>query len=677
MIAANVLKVALGLGLVIFLHELGHFLLAKWNGVKVEKFSIGFGPTLASFRSGVGLRIGTGSRAPVAGDPPTWGETEYILAALPLGGYVKMLGEAGEDAKDEAKSTDPRAYHNKPVFARMGIITAGVIMNVFLGIACFAFVHAQGGDDTAAVVGSVLPGSPAYTAGLRVGDDILAIDGRRNVVFKHLMSRVSLSKAKEPVVFTVKRPGSDGEINIPIEPRRDSGANAPMIGVSPARGLELDDESPFEAQPGMSVDPAQARLGFEGGDRIVAIGPDGSPPEAVADHDALARKLDEYRGRPLVVAVEREHGKEVGRATPRRSEIKVPVHNFLDFGLRLTPGPVMAIRPGSPAEKAGVKPKDRIVAVDGARDYDPMRLPDIARERAGKPMTLTIDRGEGRPIELAITPDASSTWSDPFNPVIRPDPLGIPGFGLALAIVPKVAAVAEGSPAAKAGIRPGEVIRSLILTTAPSEKSPKPRPVTFQIDERSNAWPMAFVAVQEVPWTTIELTTDKTSKPVAVRPEIDPARFYPSRGFNFVALTRPVPPVGFAEAIRLGFEETSETAWSILSIFKRLAERRISGFAFGGILPIAQIAYNSASTSLISFIHFLGIISVNLAVLNFMPIPPLDGGQFLFLAGEKIRGRPLPDSLLNFVTIGGVIFVLGLILVINVKDVVLLVQSYF
>src|SRR6516225_4097093 len=99
----NILKVAVGLGFVIFIHELGHFLLAKWNGVKVEKFSIGFGSTLASFRRGVGLRIGTGSRPPGPGDPPTWGETEYILAAIPLGGYVKMLGESLEESTEEAK----------------------------------------------------------------------------------------------------------------------------------------------------------------------------------------------------------------------------------------------------------------------------------------------------------------------------------------------------------------------------------------------------------------------------------------------------------------------------------------------------------------------------------------------------------------------------------------------
>src|SRR6204780_4836028 len=117
----NWAKIAVGLGFVIFIHELGHFLLAKWNGVKVEKFSIGFGATIFGFRRG---------------------ETEYVLAAIPLGGFVKMLGEGPED--QENKSTDPRAYPNKSVGARMAIISAGVIMNVLMGLACFVLAYGIG-----------------------------------------------------------------------------------------------------------------------------------------------------------------------------------------------------------------------------------------------------------------------------------------------------------------------------------------------------------------------------------------------------------------------------------------------------------------------------------------------------------------------------------------------------
>ena len=140
----TIAKVAVGLGFVIFIHELGHFLLAKWNGVKVEKFSIGFGPTIFGWRRG---------------------ETEYVLAALPLGGFVKMLGEGPEE--QENKTTDPRAYPNKSVSARMAIISAGVIMNVFLAVACFVYYYGQERLEQPAVLGGVTAGSPAYEAGLR------------------------------------------------------------------------------------------------------------------------------------------------------------------------------------------------------------------------------------------------------------------------------------------------------------------------------------------------------------------------------------------------------------------------------------------------------------------------------------------------------------------------------
>src|SRR5208337_3873221 len=130
----NVFKVVFGLGFVIFIHELGHFLMAKWNGVKVEKFSIGFGPSLFGFRRG---------------------DTEYVVAALPLGGFVKMLGEGVEDEAN--KCTDPRAYPNKSVSARMAIISAGVIMNLFLAYACFVFKYMHERQESPAEVGAVSP----------------------------------------------------------------------------------------------------------------------------------------------------------------------------------------------------------------------------------------------------------------------------------------------------------------------------------------------------------------------------------------------------------------------------------------------------------------------------------------------------------------------------------------
>ena len=684
-VAWNILKVALGLGFVIFIHELGHFLLAKWNGVKVEKFSIGFGPTLASFRRGVGLRIGQGSRPPGPEDPPTYGETEYILAALPLGGYVKMLGESTEGTPEgEEPSSDPRAYNNKPVFGRMGIITAGVIMNVFLGIACYALAASRGGEEKTAAIGGVAPGSPAYSAGLRVGDEIVAIDGKRDVYFTDILKAVALSKEGEPIQFAVKSPGSDGERTLAIVPRSDEDPKARRVGLVSASSLKLTDPTPFRAPPGQESDakkPANPDGGFKPDDVVVAVGPEGGDLLPVADHDDLTRKLSALRDRIAVIEVDRPGPKKDDGTTGPSSRVKVavPRHPFLDFGFRLAFGPVSAIRKDS--SSGDLKEKDRIVAVDGDKDFDPIALPDYCLAHAGKPVVLTVERagGEGGKalvtVDLAVTPTDAPTWLDPVASFAGAGAFDIPGLGVSIGIDPKVLAVRDGSPASKAGLKPGDKLKSVaIAMTRPDGKKSKPEKI--DLDKSAPGWPFAFAIVQELPWASIEFTTDKSDKPVAIRPEAVAGRFHPDRGLSFYALTKKVPPADFVASLRLGCEEAWESSTEIFTILGRLVSGNLGLGGLGGMIPIAQVAYSQADSGFIPFIHFLGMLSINLAVLNFLPIPPLDGGQFLFLAAEKVRGKPLPDAALNVMQMAGIVFVLGLILFVNVKDVVNLVQSY-
>src|SRR5262249_40692311 len=147
----NLFKVILGLGFVIFVHELGHFLVAKWCDVHVETFSIGFGP-------------------PLPGCCFRWGETTYMIALFPLGGYVKMVGEGAE--ADES-DTDPRSFKNKTVYQRMAIISAGVTMNVLLAFLCFVFVFRTHGDEqTPGVINLIDAGSRAWEKGVKTRDII-------------------------------------------------------------------------------------------------------------------------------------------------------------------------------------------------------------------------------------------------------------------------------------------------------------------------------------------------------------------------------------------------------------------------------------------------------------------------------------------------------------------------
>ena len=565
----------------------------------------------------------------------------------------------------------------------MGIITAGVIMNIFLGVACFTLYASQGGMEVPAVLGGVVPGTPAYSAGLRAGDEVVAIDGRRDVDYNRLRQRVSLSGTDEKLLFTVRGAGSAEERTIPIEPRRDADSLGPRAGLYPANGLKLFREVPFRLPPGQDDNKLGPLGGFKGGDVVVAVGPVGGELAPVADHEDFRRKLENLRAVPIVVEVERtgpatEDGK---KAPTARAKVTLPPHHFLDFGFRLAFGSVGAIRKDSPAEKAGFKLGDRVVAVDGEKDFDPTRLPEYIRDRAGRPVTLTVDRPAeatgkvGKTLDVVATPDASPAWVDPVEDFGGSDLFDIPGLGLALSIEPRVLAVREGSPAAKAGIKAGDVLRSLTITPAKFD-STRPKPVTIPLEKAVPGWAFAFANVQARPWTTIEIATNRAEKPVAIRPEVDPGRSHPLRGLNFELMTRPVPPAGLVDSLRLGVEETWENAFAIVKILKSLTQGRVGADAFGGLPSIATLAYDRASTGIIPFIHFLGVLSVNLAVLNFLPIPPLDGGQFVFLTAEKVRGRPLPEAALNVMQIAGVALVLGLILFVNVKDIVRLVWSF-
>jgi regulator of sigma E protease len=676
--AGNYLKVALGLGFVIFLHELGHFVLAKWNGVRVECFSIGFGPAIISYRKGVGIRVGSSSRPKGPDDPPEYGETEYCLAVVPLGGYVQMLDE---EARTIEARTDPRNFQNKSVGARMAIMTAGVVMNLILGVACFAWRHTQPGKEVPAKAGGVLAGSPAYEAGFRLGDEIVAIDGRGDITFDRMRRRVSLSKANQKLRFTIKRPGTSDDVQLDIEPKRGPNADLPSIGIVMPSSLDLAAKTPFFAPPGEEVPKNPPFAGFVDEDRVVAVGAEGGPLEPVADHDALLLKLDVLRGQPIVFEVERKaKGDDAKSAAPGRVRVTVPVHRFVDLGFRSTAGPVAAVQGGSIAEKAGIKPGDRIVAINGEADLDPFRLPDKVRGLAGKPVTLTIERGDAKAkperIELTVTPDASPTWVEPGLGSNAAEPMEIPGLGLAIRVEPKIQAVAEDSPAGKAGLKPGDVIKSMTMTFVKSDLAPE-RPASFSFEDKPNAWPVAFSTLQDYPVVSVKLKLVGSDKEIELQPRVVSDWYHPIRGLFFQVLTRDVAPVGVVEAMTKGLEETYENVVEIFSLFRGLSQGRVGKNVIGGLIPITQIAYTSASSGWPAFIHFLGVLSVNLAVLNFLPIPPLDGGRFLILVAEKVRGRPLPDWTLNAGTIAGFVLVLGLVLFVNVKDVFFWIQRSF
>lgn len=177
------------LGILIFIHEFGHFAVAKLSGVGVEKFSLGFGPKLVGFKRG---------------------ETEYLISILPLGGYVKMVGESpGEEVSEENRK---KSFTHKPVSVRAAIVAAGPIMNLVLAAMLLPVIFMIGIQIPAylekpAEVGFVVQNEAAAKADIRGGDVIESVNGEKTKTWEDLLSQLALSPGK-PLEIELKREGS-------------------------------------------------------------------------------------------------------------------------------------------------------------------------------------------------------------------------------------------------------------------------------------------------------------------------------------------------------------------------------------------------------------------------------------------------------------------------------------
>ena len=181
------------LGILIFVHELGHFLVAKMSGVTVLKFSLGFGPKL------IGKKIG---------------DTEYMISAFPLGGYVKLLGDNPNEKV--AKSDEKKAFLQQPVRKRMAIVAAGPLANLLLAVCFFTLLFSVGIPQLPPVVGTVVDGSPAQMAGVQPGDTILKVDDEEMTQWVDLPGAISKSEGKE-IQLTIKR--GEETISLRVTPR--------------------------------------------------------------------------------------------------------------------------------------------------------------------------------------------------------------------------------------------------------------------------------------------------------------------------------------------------------------------------------------------------------------------------------------------------------------------------
>jgi regulator of sigma E protease len=693
--------VALGLGFVVFIHELGHFVVAKWCDVHVETFSIGFGPAIpgCSFRKG---------------------ETLYKIAWFPLGGYVKMVGEGTESEEDD---DDPRSFKNKSVWQRMAIISAGVTMNVLLGFVCFIFVFmTHGVKREPAEVGTVDAGSPAWRKGLPTGAVIRQIGDIKDPYFEDLLYEVMLSSKGQQITVVYEMPDQPGELHkIQIEPRREKEDFKPVIGISTPSELKLNDR-PKNRLPLVRVTSpaADAQPPFAPGDQIVGTtDPDqGEPyqPDRVKplppdprrtdlqqpDYFEFRRRLKRLAGKPIVIQVHR-------KGTDRQEtpvSIHVPPAYHYTFGLRMRMGQVVAVREDSPAAQAGVRARDLSQGMDGdiikqvevmepdgkrvrfvatptvpppsgvtEKPLDPVRLPDeleawaarwdAARQggKSGeKKVVVTVVRQVGHaPADVALELAWDERWRyDHEVPVYPISPLAVPGLGLAYRVENVVDAVLPGSPAAEAGIERGDLIKA-VRFDEPGEEAGESVPGRW-VDLEYDQWASVFYALQEADYKSAALRVERAKDLREVQLVAQPDSTWPlaERGLLLLAEKRVQKASGLGDAIYLGMERTVRTIVQIYLNLRAIITRRVSYKAVGGPILIAQAGYLSASEGIYSLFVFLGVISINLAVINFLPIPVLDGGHMIFLIYEKLRGIPASETVRAVATYIGLMLILAL-----------------
>jgi regulator of sigma E protease len=224
----NIVSVVILLGILIFAHELGHFLIAKRAGVGVLKFSLGFGPKI------IGKKIG---------------ETEYLLSLIPLGGYVKLLGESpGEElSEEEAK----RSFLKQPVLKRIMIVAAGPIFNLLLALVIFACVNMIGLPVLTPEIGGLQPDSAAAKADIRVGDRITDVDGTPVQKWDELSEIIGKSNGRA-LAITLQREG--GPVKVRVAPRLMKTTNlfgesveSYKIGISPSPRTVIERLNPLSA----------------------------------------------------------------------------------------------------------------------------------------------------------------------------------------------------------------------------------------------------------------------------------------------------------------------------------------------------------------------------------------------------------------------------------------------
>jgi regulator of sigma E protease len=709
----------LGFSLVIFVHELGHFAVAKWAGVKVEQFAIGFGKEIWGF---------------------TRGETRYSFNVLPLGGYVKMLGQedfAVDKSGEWEVKADPRSFLSKPVGPRMAIVSAGVIMNILLAALLFMIVFMVGKETLDSVVGRVQEGAPADLAGLRAGDRILTIDGQEIDDFSDLSMAIMLAESGEPLEFTIER--NEKIQTLAVTPKMNAQRNVQQVGISSPttnRVLATFGQSGIDDQHQIQPDDVIKQIG----------------PYTRVGYDTLKWAIFDNRDKPVKIVVERPKPDQDGKVEQitcyRRGELlflnnpdglNLQVGDFLGFVPRRKVG---AVEPDSRAELAGFKIGDVILAWEGIahptfeectdsilknveRDIrvrvrrDSQELDLIVRPKekkrhifsAGKPhVGISFLAQENERVMVANTvaesngtPTAASQLKLPRGTeILRIDEDEVHGWPEMVDLC-RAKAGQTVSITYRYGDQPAQtasmsIPAAMSTSLVDADGNPHEMPlsarvisvagqthVTIRNDDGKELkqpithWQHVARALRQHVGDQIEIvyhdhrtdrdvtatmtvTADNT-EPWMRKLHYDPGPVIFAPDYKILRKSNPLA------AMQLGVKKTYYFVIQAYTTMRAMISGSVGIENVAGPVGILKIGAHAAEGGIITLMWFLGLLSANLAVINFLPIPIVDGGLMVFLIIEKIKGSPVSLKIQVATQVIGLALIVSVFVLVTVMDI--------
>lgn len=686
----SVLLAILGFAFVVIVHELGHFLFAKWAGVKVIRFAVGFPPIVWEKQVG---------------------ETSYAIGLIWAGGYVRMLGEEDADAKN-----DPRSLINARPGWRALILLGGVLFNLISSWLLLVALGWYGMPITPPVVAGIAPDmadplanerrmpSPAVQLGLRLGDEIRSVNGIRTRSFEDVFSAVGLSGG-EPVTVVVRRDGQDltlGEGAGIHAVKAGGGRGLPVLGIEGPAGFRVEQivdalgETPkallgrgwvLDQVEGKSV---EGRLGQE-----------------------VQRELEPRVGQMITCIFVR--GEERYQTTFRYAGTSSPRDLAIGLPVRVTSAPVA----GMPAKEAGLRAGDVVIAVDGTTVSGLGHFNALVQTAAvaGRAMQLTVRRGQ-ESLDLSLTaqrsPDGRSRLGLPIGPMVS-------------GVVPVIPATIAGGPGGlgRAGIAVGDTLLDLRYTEVDAKAKTVPawvvrggEPRILPLSGKPTVKELGRISERLVGRRVLERTpesvrladsTGAEGSPIAIVDlpaavtatvaAVEPGDWIVRVGeygdghaleivrgasaeaqllavplddgglaMEFQKLTRPYvleyPSEPFAIANHAAWRMVVDTLSIIPKFFRPSsadgldATKTLSGPV--GIFSILMDRFQRDGFA--AWLHIVALIGLNLFLVNLLPIPVVDGGQLVQLGVEVAMRRPLPDRVKGIINAIGFAMVVSLML---------------